>query len=101
MMPASTISVSAETFVNTTTANPQDSPSITALSDGGYVVTWSSYDQDSSGWGIYAQRYDASGVVQGGETLVNTTTFSDQYLSSVAALPDGGYVIGWTSSGQD
>jgi hypothetical protein len=29
---------------------------------GNFVVTWSSYGQDGSGSGIYAQRYNAAGV---------------------------------------
>ena len=44
--------VGGETRVNTTTANDQDSPAITSLSDGGYVVTWASYLQDGSASGI-------------------------------------------------
>jgi hypothetical protein len=87
------ISPSAETRVNTTTANDQWNPSIAALPDGGYVVTWTSYNQDGSGWGVYAQRYDASGNTVGSETRVNTTTSSEQWFPSIAALPDGGYVV--------
>ena len=36
---------------------------VITAADGGYVVTWSSYGQDGSEWGIYAQRYDAAGAV--------------------------------------
>jgi Ca2+-binding RTX toxin-like protein len=31
------------------------------LHDGGFVVSWTSDGQDGSGYGIYAQRYDANG----------------------------------------
>ena len=72
-----------------------------ALSDGGYVVTWMSLGQDGSGWGIYAQRYDADGNAVGSETRVNTTTASDQVYPAVAALSDGGYVVTWKSRNQD
>jgi hypothetical protein len=37
-----------ESLVNSTTTNNQQSPAITSLSDGGYVVTWQSYDLDGS-----------------------------------------------------
>jgi Ca2+-binding RTX toxin-like protein len=47
------------------------------------------------------QRYDSAGVALGSETLVNTTTTSDQYVPSVAALSDGGYVVTWVSLNQD
>lgn len=100
-MPVSTISVSGETFVNTTTADRQEWPSMATLNDGGYVVTWTSYNQDGSAGGIYAQHYNADGTAFGGETLVNTTTSSDQVYASIAALQDGGYVIGWMSLDHD
>ena len=67
-----------------------------ALSDGGYVVTWQSRNQDGSVFGIYAQRYDADGNAVGSETRVNTTTAHDQFYPAVAALSDGGYVVTWT-----
>jgi Ca2+-binding RTX toxin-like protein len=85
--------VGGETHVNTTTASDQRDPSVAALADGGYVVTWSSLGH------VYAQRYDASGDVVGGETFVNTTTEGAQYHPSVAALADGGYVVTWLSIG--
>ncbi len=89
-----------ELRVSTTTLGDQTTPSVTALADGGYVVTWASAD-DGSGWGIYSQRYDSDGNSAGGETLVNTTTVSDQMTASVSALADGGYVVTWTSANQD
>jgi methionine-rich copper-binding protein CopC len=91
----------AETRVNTTTASDQGYSSVTALSDGGYVVTWMSLSQDGSGWGVYAQRYDATGDTVGSETRVNTTTASDQEFPTGAALSDGGYVVTWMSDSQD
>ncbi len=87
--------------VNTTTADQQRYASIAALSDGGFVVTWSSLGEDGSGWGIYGQRYDASGAVLGSEFRINTETASDQLFSSVAALALGGFVVTWESSDQD
>jgi hypothetical protein len=98
---ASGVKQGAETLVNTTTANEQSASSVTALSNGGYVVTWQSFGQDGSGYGVYSQRYDASGVKQGAETLVNTTTAGEQSGPSVAALSGGGYVVTWQSFGQD
>ena len=77
--------VGSETRVNTTTASDQSTPAVAALSDGGYVVTWMS-DQDGSGSGIYAQRYDATATRSASETRVNTTTAGDQTNPAVAAL---------------
>ena len=78
------ITPSTETRVNTTTASDQFYPSVTAL-NGAYIVTWMSLSQDGSGYGIYAQRYDATGNTVGSETRVNTTTASDQEFPTVAA----------------
>ena len=93
--------VGIETRVNTTTTRSQEEPSVTGLTDGGWVVTWSSQVQDGSGYGIYQQRYAADGTKVGNETLVNTYTTNGQSLSNVAALADGGWLITWTSYGQD
>ena len=99
--------VSAEFRVNTYTTNEQIMPDVVALQDGGYMVTWTSYQPVANphqvGTNIYAQRYNASGGAVGGETLINTNT---SYLygksgSKLAALEDGGYVVAWTSHGQD
>lgn len=93
--------VGGETLVNTTTLGNQTNPSITALGDGGWLVAWNSFDQDGSGWGVYAQRYAADGSTVGAEFQVNSYTTSDQSLPSVASLADGGWVVTWQSLGQD
>ena len=53
--------VGDEFRANTYTYSDQIYSSVTALNDGGFVVTWSSYHQDGSGYGIYGQRYAADG----------------------------------------
>jgi serralysin len=63
---ASGAKVGIETQVNTDTKGHQSSPDVTALSDGGWVVTWNSRDEDGSGYGIHQQRYDAVGNPVGG-----------------------------------
>jgi hypothetical protein len=93
--------VGTEFRINTYTTSNQETPSITALADGGFVVSWSSYDQDGSGYGIYAQRYNEGGQAVGGEFRVNTYTTDTQYLPSITALADGGFVVSWSSNGQD
>ena len=92
---------SGEFKVNTYWADAQAAPSVAGLNDGGFVVTWHSADQDSSGYGVYGQRYDASGVISGGEFLVNTITANAQAAPAVAGLVDGRFVITWHSYGQD
>ncbi len=67
--------------------------------NGNFVVTWQSKNQAgaTSGYDIYAQRYNAAGVAQGSEFLVNTFTTGKQINSSVAMDPDGDFVIAWQS----
>lgn len=101
LFDAAGVKQGAEFQVNTTVASMQAAAVIAGLADGGFVVSWASNLQDGSGYGIYAQRYDASGVAQGGESLVNSYTTGDQTDPSIAALASGGYVVTWTSADQD
>lgn len=87
--------------VNTFSAGIQSESAVVALADGGFVVTWTSIGQDGSGTGIYGQRYTAGGLADGGEFRINTYTASAQVYSSVAALANGGFVVTWSSNGQD
>lgn len=89
--------VGAETLVNTTTARSQHTPSVTGLRDGGWVVSWESWE-DIDHADIYLQRYDAAGALVGGETRVNVTTDGLQIFSTVTALADGGWVVAWDST---
>jgi hypothetical protein len=50
-----------EFAVNEYMSNDQLFPSIAVGSDGRLVLVWQSQGQDSSGFGVFAQRYDASG----------------------------------------
>lgn len=92
--------LTAEMRVNTTITGDQFLPNIAALATGGFMVTWAS-PQDGSGFGVYGQRYDASGVKVGAEFLINTTTTNDQLDHAITSLADGGFYVTWQSNGQD
>jgi len=98
---ANGVAQGSEFLVNTTTANDQKEPAIAMDATGNFVIVWESTNQDGDKKGIYAQRYDASGVAQGGEFLVNTTTADDQKKASVAMDAAGNFVIAWESQAQD
>ena len=88
---------SGENFqVHTTTNYYQQQPQITALSDGGFVITWDGL-YDAGGWdyGVFGQRYDATGSAQGSEFVVNTYPSGNQYEGLVTALSDGGFAVAW------
>ena len=93
--------VGNEFQVNTYTDSTQGYPSVTNLSDGGFVVTWYSNGQDGSGSGIYGQKYDSAGNLVGNEFQINTYTTGSQSFPSVSSLPNGGFVVTWQSNGQD
>jgi hypothetical protein len=76
--------------------------SVAMDANGNFVVAWtSSYGQDGSADGVYAQRFNAAGVLQGSEFRVNTYTTSSQTLGQVAMDPAGDFVVVWNSYGQD
>lgn len=87
-------------LVNTHIKYTQIGSDITVLRDGGFVVTWSSDRQDGDGFGVFGQRYTVAGDKQGQEFQINTYTSLNQSGGSVAPLPDGGFVVAWTSVGQ-
>ena len=87
--------------VNSFTTGDQKNPAIAMDADGDFVVSWHSDGQDSSGEGIYAQRYNASGVAQGGEFQVNTFTTNNQRFAAIAMDSDGDFVVSWFSFEQD
>ncbi|MGK7921604.1 MAG: LamG-like jellyroll fold domain-containing protein [Trichodesmium sp.] len=83
--------------VNTTTKGWQTQSAVAQLSNGGFIVTWQSLNQDNDSWGIYGQRYDANAKKEGKEFRVNTTTKGWQSQSAVASLSNGGFIITWQS----
>jgi len=89
--------VSSDVRVNTYVNGFQADPAVATLADGSVIVTWSSYDQDGSMQGIYAQRLSPRGVKLGGEFRVNQTTLYNQRSPVVAGLTNGNYVVVWVS----
>ncbi|WP_445500760.1 hypothetical protein [Microvirga sp. G4-2] len=101
--------VGGQTGVNVTTAADQRDSILTALPDGGWLVTWHSRSQDSAGtYGVYQQRFNAAGEPQfldgtgnPADRLINTIVAGDQQNPSVTAIPfnedgsGGGWIVTW------
>ena len=90
----------SEFLVNEFTDGYQGEPNITALADGGFVVTWRSDDPqqgDSSDSGIKARIFNADGTEAVSEFLVNELTNDNQWSPSITALEGGGFVVTWYS----
>ena len=104
---AAGVAVGGEILVNTATANYQEVPQITALGNGGFVITWidgslgvGGATGDTSENAVKAQVFTAAGAAVGGEILVNTATAGPQDLQEITALPNGGFVVTWRDASQ-
>ena len=85
--------------VNSYEVGGQGSPAMAELSDGSYIVAWTSdTSQDGDGAGIFAQRYGANGAPIGNEININSTTMSNQTIAQVVANNDG-FLVVWQSTG--
>lgn len=91
--------VGTEILVNSATLGVQNTPAGTALSNGGFILTWT--DQQAGGGdpdlSVKGQLFDAAGNKVGDNFLVNTVVASVQSTPDVAALPGGGFVVAWQS----
>jgi hypothetical protein len=84
--------------VNTYTKDQQIDPAVAALPDGSAIITWSSYGQDGSMWGVFARKISGKGAFSPAkEFQVNQYTQYNQRKPSVATLANGNYVISWVS----
>lgn len=84
-------------MVNINATSHQHTPSMAALIDGGFPVTWHSDGQDGLGYSIYGQRFNAGGNRLGSEFQFNTFTTSSQSFTSATASSDGGFAVSWES----
>ena len=92
--------------VNTYTISSQVVPSVAALSDGGFVVTWTSLNQDGSDYGTYGQRYASNGKAIGDEFRLNQIAAGNQIAPAESSVPlatltDGRLVQVWEGYGSE
>ncbi|MCB1994343.1 MAG: hypothetical protein KDG57_00410, partial [Rhodoferax sp.] len=103
--PAAAVALTGDLQANTYEAGSQANSAVGRLqgpNDGSYVIVWESQnDQDGSGYSVQAQRFAANGQALGAEIRVNSYTYSTQNDPAVDGLNDGGFVVAWTSAGQD
>ncbi|KAJ3426747.1 insulin-like growth factor binding proteinn-terminal [Anaeramoeba flamelloides] len=92
--------------VNTDTNQDQQNAAITSIGNDGekFVICWSSNEQDTSGWGIYAQIFNSEDAEKiGNEFLVNTEISDNQRFPAIASigLNNENFVITWQSYHQE
>ncbi|MFG0267342.1 MAG: LamG-like jellyroll fold domain-containing protein, partial [Rhodopirellula sp. JB055] len=72
--------------------------SVVAKADGGYVLLYTNYDNDS-GWDIMAQHYDENGDAVGEADVMTRQILSySDYSFDVATLNDGTHIVTWYDS---
>jgi hypothetical protein len=90
--------VGGEFIANSTTVGEQDTPVVSSLAEGGFVISWHDFSGtlgDATGTSVKAQVFDNSGTKIGGELLVNTQTLGDQLNPTVIGLKNGDFAIAW------
>jgi hypothetical protein len=90
----------SEWRASTFSSSTQSQASLAVDRHGGIVTVWSSRRQQGGRYGVFGQRFDARGVVDGGETCVNLWTDSHQWAPAIADGAAGTWVA-WQSHAQD
>jgi len=87
--------------VNLFTPGNQRYPTVSHGSSGGFVVAWTSDQQDGSNRGVFGRRFDSTGGPLGAEFQVNQVTTNDQRYPTISHDSSGGFVMAWYSTYQD
>ena len=91
--------ITGDVPVNSVTNRFQNSPVIATLLNGNVAMAYVSVNQAGPGSlaDVYFQMFTPNGNKIGGEVMVNQFTANNQRTPTVAALPDGRFVVGWVS----
>jgi len=87
--------VGSEFKVNSLTSVNDAYPDVVALAGGGFVISYDIAGNFQSD--VYARIYDANGVANGPEFMVNTTQAGWQSGERLIALTGGGFVVAWVN----
>ncbi len=71
------------------------SPSVAEFSDGGFIVTWTSYFDETE---IRAQRFDEAATTAGTEFVIGGSSVGLRDDAVVATAGDGGFLVAWRAS---
>ena len=93
--------VGAEFRVNAFTTGYQARPDVAVAPTGEFVVVWEGVGEGSLNLDVWAQRYDAAGVAQGGNLRLDTHLSASQSNPDVAMDASGNFAAAWVSVGQD
>ncbi len=86
--------------INQTTSNDQRWANVACDSNGNFVVTWTSENQDGTPTSVYARAFSSTGATLTSEFRVNTTATGTQKNSGIAMdRATGDFVITWAGEG--
>jgi len=95
---ASGAPVGGEIHVNTSSVRQSPKTSIAMRDAGDFVVTW----EAAAGYEVTARQFDATGVPQGGEFVINSTILpSVQEQPAIAMNAAGDFVVAWQSTHEE
>jgi hypothetical protein len=86
-----------EFLINTNTVGGQYLSSVGMDGAGDFVVAWVDKAQDGSYYGVYARRYESTGVPKGPEFMVSNHPTGYQINPAVAMDDAGDFIIVWNS----
>ena len=88
--------IALDQLVNSSTKTYQANPGVVVLENGNVVVVYATFTTNTM-QDVYGQMYTPAGVRLGGEFQINEFTAFNQRSPSIAALPNGGFVVAWVS----
>jgi Ca2+-binding RTX toxin-like protein len=97
LFTANGTAIGQDFIVNALRDDRQIDPSIAALSDGRFIVTWVTAVLGAPGDNIKARIFNANGTAAGTEFQVNSTLADNQYSPEITQLRNGKVVVVWHS----
>ena len=85
-------------LINSYELSNQLNPTISTLSNGNFLVSWISWYQDGSNYGVYGQIITPELEFVGAEFQLNEYTTGNQYHQTIVPLESGGFYGLWYSS---
>lgn len=91
-------SLSDEKLIYQNAGQDQAYPAITALTDGGFVIAWSSRNGDGDDYSVAFEKFDSNGTpATASPEQANTLTTGPQFKPQLAPLPAGAFVVVWVA----
>ncbi|MDP8256027.1 MAG: FHA domain-containing protein [Candidatus Alcyoniella australis] len=75
----------------------QNWPAVAVGNDGSIAISYASFHQDRSSWGVFVRRFDSTGEPLGNEQQVNLQYLGDQSWPCVALGRRGEMFVAWAS----